>query len=169
MPSSVGGLLKFDGTDWTLYDKSNSPMPYNLVYTLTIDLEGNIWTGSVNFDEPGGLAMLHPGSTSAVEEIMKTHMKPSTFSLSQNYPNPFNPETTIEYELVSPSEVRLSIYNLSGQTVRILKNEFQNAGSYQIKWNGRNDTGQGLSDGVYFLELVINGFDRHIKSMVLSK
>jgi S-formylglutathione hydrolase FrmB len=107
-------------------------------------------------------------STTAVAEVSEITAVPLGYALFQNYPNPFNPETTIEYELSNPSDVRLSIYNLSGLTVSVPKNGFQNAGSYQIQWNGRNDSGEMVPSGVYFLELIIDG-GRQVKRMVLTK
>jgi hypothetical protein len=168
IPSSVGGLLKFDGTDWTLYNKTNSPIPYNLVYTLTIDPDGNIWTGSVNFDEPGGLVCFHPGTVSFIDMNTSGNVTPSTFSLFQNYPNPFNPETTIRYDLAKSGHVKISIYNISGQQVKMLKQGFQTAGSYKIQWNGRNSLGEAVPSGIYLLELTINGY-RQTKRMILLK
>ena len=106
--------------------------------------------------------------TTIVAEVSETTALPLGCALFQNYPNPFNPETTIEYKLSNQSDVRLSIYNLSGQTVSVLKNEFQSAGSYQIQWNGRNDSGEMVPSGVYSLELIIDGV-RQIKRMVLTK
>jgi N-acetylneuraminic acid mutarotase len=93
---------------------------------------------------------------------------PTEFLLHQNYPNPFNPETTIEYVLPKSGNVNISIYNISGQKVKVLKNNFQTAGSYNIQWNGRNSSGQVLPSGVYLLEMVINGY-RQTKRMLLLK
>lgn len=90
-------------------------------------------------------------------------------SLFKIYPNPFNTETTIEYELENSADVRLSIYNLTGQTVRVLMKGINNAGSYQIQWNGTNDSGKDLPNGVYFMEMIVNGSDRSIRRIVLMK
>jgi hypothetical protein len=78
---------------------------------------------------------------------------PGNYALYQNYPNPFNPSTTISYELPLSSHVTLEIYNLMGQKVRTLMAQKQQAGSYQIPWDGKDETGTALPSGVYFYQL----------------
>ncbi|RMD91282.1 MAG: T9SS C-terminal target domain-containing protein, partial [Calditrichaeota bacterium] len=81
---------------------------------------------------------------------------PVQFHLHQNYPNPFNPETTIEYELAEPGRVRLTIYNLLGQRIRTLVDEWQPVGRYRVQWNGSGERGgRSLASGVYVYELRI--------------
>ena len=90
-------------------------------------------------------------------------------SLSQNYPNPFNPTTTIEYQLREQSPVQLKIYNVAGQLVRTLVNDVKAAGQVHIaSWDGRNDSGQTVSSGVYFYKLTSSNFVQ-TKTMVLLK
>jgi hypothetical protein len=79
---------------------------------------------------------------------------PKAFKLFQNYPNPFNPKTIISYELKSAtggtSYVKLIVYNITGKEIVILVNEKQDAGSYEVDFSGN-----GLSSGVYFYQLII--------------
>ena len=76
------------------------------------------------------------------------------FRLAQNRPNPFNATTTIDYQLETASDVRLTIYNVLGQPVRQLVREFQPRGYYRVSWNGRSDSGQQVSNGLYFYRLI---------------
>jgi len=78
-----------------------------------------------------------------------------SFALYANYPNPFNPETTIRYTLdnLSRQNVRLLIYNSAGQIVKTLVNDIQTVGDYRVTWDGRNDSGNLVSSGIYFYEL----------------
>ena len=78
---------------------------------------------------------------------------PLTFSLMQNYPNPFNPSTIINYELPTANKVELSIYNLLGQKIVTLVSGMQNAGNYQVEWDGRNSFGQNVASGMYVYRL----------------
>jgi hypothetical protein len=72
----------------------------------------------------------------------------SDFQLKQNYPNPFNPSTTIKYNLHKSSNVKLKIYNFSGQEIVALVNEFQSSGEHEITWQPK-----GIPSGIYFCKL----------------
>jgi len=75
------------------------------------------------------------------------------FNLSTNYPNPFNPGTVIEYSLSDDADVELIVYNLLGQKVRTLVNEYQTRGPRKAFWNGKDDQGNGVASGIYFYRL----------------
>jgi hypothetical protein len=90
---------------------------------------------------------------------------PTRYSLNQNYPNPFNPETTISYELPADSKVELSVYNILGERVATLVNEFKPAGYYEVAWNGTRDDGTTVSSGIYFYRL---STDDYVKSMKMT-
>ncbi len=70
-----------------------------------------------------------------------------------NYPNPFNPETEIAYNLPEDSRVKLTIYNIQGQKVKQLVDEYQNAGSRGVIWDGRDKTGVKVASGIYFYRI----------------
>jgi hypothetical protein len=95
---------------------------------------------------------------------------PIDFRLEQNYPNPFNPVTTIKYSIpnvtlsgVEGSQVKLKIYDVLGNEVATLVNEFRNAGSYEIDFNASS-----LSSGIYFYRLQTGSFVQ-TKKMVIIK
>jgi hypothetical protein len=83
-----------------------------------------------------------------------TQLPPTRTVLMQNAPNPFNPSTVIHYELARGGSVRLVVYDLRGQLVRELVSEQQDAGRYQVLWDGRDGRGAGAGAGVYFARLV---------------
>ncbi|MBN2364738.1 MAG: T9SS type A sorting domain-containing protein, partial [Calditrichaeota bacterium] len=74
--------------------------------------------------------------------------------LVQNYPNPFNNSTRIEFNIAKSGQVELKIYNLLGETIRALVNEFQTPGSKSFSWDARDDHGQPVSSGLYIYRLV---------------
>jgi hypothetical protein len=93
---------------------------------------------------------------------------PDKFSLSQNYPNPFNPSTLIKYALKKDVKVSINVYNILGQKVKTLVNEYQNAGYKSIIWDGRNDNGKTVSSGIYIYKIIAGDFvDK--KKMVIIK
>jgi hypothetical protein len=78
------------------------------------------------------------------------------FILYQNYPNPFNPETVIRFKLNESGMVRLIICDESGKIVRNLINSSFPSGSFEERWNGKNNYGEKVSSGVYFCQLIVN-------------
>jgi len=130
-------------------------------FSYPVQVEG---TYNYQCDFHVGLGMT--GSFSATVSSVEGNglsAQPATFSLEQNYPNPFNPITTIRYQLPISGEVKLSIYNLTGQKIETLVSEWHSAGSYQVQWNA----GEKAS-GVYFYVIQVEKF-RAVKMMVLQK
>ncbi len=99
---------------------------------------------------------------------------PDRLVLEQNYPNPFNPTTTIRYQLPVAAQVELQIYDILGRPVRTLVKQHQKPGHYQVSWDGKNDAGEPVSNGIYLYRLDIyspNGHPVgvHTRKMVLLK
>ncbi len=80
-------------------------------------------------------------------------VKPAQFALQQNYPNPFNSFTAISYQLSAISQLGLVIYDICGRQVRTLVNSRQQAGNYQIAWDGTDDHSIPVAAGVYFCRM----------------
>jgi YD repeat-containing protein len=93
---------------------------------------------------------------------------PTDFALYPNYPNPFNPETTIRYDLPVRAEVRLTIYDLLGRTVRTLVAQTQSAGAHSAVWDGRDDAGRQLASGVYVYRLEAGAFKQSAKMLLMK-
>jgi len=74
---------------------------------------------------------------------------PAIFTLSQNNPNPFQRSTYINYQLQTSSFITLKVYNIIGELVTTLVNEFQNPGNHQVCWDGKDAKGRRLASGVY--------------------
>jgi len=70
------------------------------------------------------------------------------------YPNPFHHETVLSFKLDRPQNVRLDIYNSRGEkVVSLIDNIRKNKGTHSILWNGKNNTGVKVSEGVYYFQL----------------
>ncbi len=82
-----------------------------------------------------------------VEPLAAAKAVPSASGLAANVPNPFNSVTQIACHLSSPGPVRLVIYNLLGQPVRTLVDQFQAAGTYEVQWGARDQQGVSLPSG----------------------
>ena len=109
----------------------------------------------------------NPAVVAGVLELQST---PREFALHQNFPNPFNPDTTIKYDLAESADVTLQIYNVLGQVVRTLvASEAQNAGRYQIRWNGMDERGVPVSSGIYFYQIAADGKFSDVRKLMLLK
>jgi hypothetical protein len=92
-------------------------------------------------------------------------------SVGQNYPNPFNPETWIPYRLAKSGPTVIRIYNSLGQLVRELNLGYRSAGVYSSRdraayWDGRNNSGEKVSSGLYFYILASGNFSATGKMVV---
>lgn len=94
--------------------------------------------------------------------ISKIHT-PTVFRLNQNYPNPFNPTTTVTYSLEQSTSVNISVYNILGEKIETVVNNYQTIGNHRIMFDGSK-----FSSGVYFLVLTTNHFSKSIKMLLLK-
>ena len=85
---------------------------------------------------------------------------PQHYTLSQNYPNPFNGTTVIEYTLPIASNVTLIIFDINGREVATLFDNRQDAGTYNVIWNGVDQHGRSLASGIYFYQITAPSSDR---------
>ena len=96
-----------------------------------------------------------------IDNVQDFH--PNRFSLKQNYPNPFNPSTVISYSLPKGEFVTIKIYNLIGQEIKTLVNNYKNAGTYNVTFSAA-----GLPTGIYFYQMQAGSFNS-VKKMLLIK
>ena len=106
-----------------------------------------------------------PTTTAVLEE--DDAQRPERFSLEQNYPNPFNSGTAIRFVLPTGGEVDLAVFNLAGQYVANLVDDTYPAGTYTIRWDGRDDEGREVATGLYLYRLQIGARVQTRKLIVL--
>ena len=116
-----------------------------------------------DFDYVRGKYIQDPGGTGDGDNFSLNKNIPKNYSLFQNYPNPFNPVTNIKYDLPNDVLVSIKIYDVLGREVKTLVNEFKNAGSYIVSFDGSE-----FASGIYFYKIVAGNFV-NIKRMVLIK
>ena len=120
---------------------------------------------------PDAPKTLTPSSSISVTVVVVSSksktLLPDAFSLSQNYPNPFNPQTVIKYTLPEDCHVELILYNILGQKVKTLVNEYQSAGYRMIHWNGRDDEGNEIPSGLYFYKIKTPKYSETKKMILL--
>jgi hypothetical protein len=124
----------------------------------------NIDDGTVNFNMSlvSNYVILTSTVITSVEQENSSIIV-DDFRLGQNYPNPFNPSTTINYTLPKNGDVTLKVFDVLGREVKMLVNQTQQAGNYNVSFNASD-----LPSGIYFYELNSNNFVQ-VKKMMLLK
>ncbi|MDP6418238.1 MAG: FlgD immunoglobulin-like domain containing protein [Candidatus Krumholzibacteria bacterium] len=88
-----------------------------------------------------------------IPDMTSTPDVPLAVKLHQNHPNPFNPKTEIRFSLSDPVAASLVVYDVEGREIRVLRNGQQEAGQQIVSWDGRDESGQRVSSGLYFYRL----------------
>ena len=95
--------------------------------------------------------------------IERVNILSQEFKLQQNYPNPFNPSTKISFIISRAAHVSLKIYNLLGQEVATILDDFKTPQKYEIKFDGSR-----LTSGVYIARLTVGNLNKYIKMVLLK-
>jgi len=150
-------VLKIDqqgDTLWTKLIRSvNGSEGYSVIQTSD---NGFAVTGVASSSGSGPdvwVIRLKPEGTSRIED--EIFGLPTTFSLEQNYPNPFNPSTVISYQLPVSGQVTLKVYDVLGNEIATLVNEYNPAGKHEVEFNIAQVSRPEISSGVYFYKLLV--------------
>ena len=134
------------------------------------DCQWNDYTFPVDawqFEPPLLVEDFNPEIICTALEIDK-NFSPQKFILRNNFPNPFNPSTTIEFTLLHDAHLELTIYDALGRTVKNLINEKRFSGKSSIQWNARDNHGQKVSSGIYFVAINAGDFKKMNKMIFLK-
>ena len=88
---------------------------------------------------------------------------PTAFAVAQNSPNPFNPSTTINFTIPEAGNTSIDIFNVAGQKVDTIVNDFNEAGVHSTTWDA-----SGFSAGVYFYTVKSGDFSKTMKMTLLK-
>ncbi len=112
----------------------------------------------------------YPGQPLTEVKDEEVKLLPVSYALYQNYPNPFNPTTTIKYEIPENAHVKLKVYDILGNEVAVIVDEYQNAGIYTVSFSsGSLSSSDGnITSGVYFYRLEANNLTQ-VKKFILMK
>ena len=93
---------------------------------------------------------------------------PMDWNLSAAYPNPFNPSTTLEYTIPKAAEVLINVYNVAGERVTTLVKGYHQPGEYAVKWDGKAESGNTVSNGLYFIKMMAGEYQQTQQVMFLK-
>ena len=134
---------------------------------VTLYAAGN--AANANFGPTGDYiytAMATINQTTGIDDY-DSNVLPNILTL-KSYPNPFNAVTSINYNVPSDGRVSLNIYDIQGRLINELAKGFSSAGSYTASWNGRDDRGNNVVSGVYFVRLMIDSYSTTNKLVLLK-
>jgi len=94
--------------------------------------------------------------------------QPEGFVLKQNYPNPFNPSTNLGFRIWDFGFVSLEVFDVTGKKIATLVHKELPPGEYVVQWDGRDNSGNPVADGIYLYRLQA-GNRVQTKKMVLLK
>jgi hypothetical protein len=120
------------------------------------------WYKIVEVSTKGKRETYGPISVTALSPV------PTEFGFSECYPNPFNPETTVDYKTAEDGNVSVIVYNLMGKQIRTLVTGSKPAGYYKAQWNGRDDRGEAVPTGIYFIRMQSADFSKVRKVMMMK-
>jgi hypothetical protein len=175
----------YNGSDYEIYinGELDALSTFSgLIQTTAIDLMiGQVLPGNIQYNFKGVLDDIrlynYALSYSSIQSLydfvsdIKDENEielPKYYGLTQNYPNPFNSQTNIEFQVPNQSVIKLEIYNILGQKIKTLVNQEISPGSYSVSWNSKNDFGDSVNSGVYFLKFSSDNFS-DTKKMTLLK
>ncbi len=126
------------------YGRQPVPISVNKIFAV----DTNIVYGGYN--QNSIIKTTNGGGNIVSVNIISTEI-PNKIQLYQNYPNPFNPKTNIKYQIPNNrSQVKLSIFDITGRHIIDLIDQEQNVGTYQIDFDGSK-----YSSGIYFYKLTV--------------
>ncbi len=158
----------------SIYSYSN--LTSESIAELKVDNQNKIWMGEVG---TGRLLVFDGTNLSSITDVNDEQYSevPNNFILYQNYPNPFNPGTKISWQSPVSSWQTLKVYDILGNEVATLVDEFREAGRYEVEFNAvETRRGVSLPSGVYFYQLRVTNSSKgteqifvETKKMVLMK
>lgn len=134
-----------------IFWRSNIPGHNNNIwFEDSTKIMNNWWQFVGNWDEAMAAGI---GLYTYVETGIHESAKPAAFKLRPAYPNPFNTGTVIEYQIGIDSHTTVEVYNLLGERVKVLVDDFQTAGNYRINWYAVQPGGSPLANGIYLIRI----------------
>lgn len=169
----TGAGDEIGGTITNLLDKTTAEMQIISTYTdigwdfvgENINGTADIW--DLNYEINDGFPFIYDIEFSVNNDEDEIIIENEKWKM-ENYPNPFNPETQIIFYLPETGKVRLSVYNLKGQLVKILADDVLSVGENRFIWDGRNENGRKVSSGVYLVRMQSKTESVHKKIMLMK-
>jgi hypothetical protein len=124
------------------------------------------WLESLDFDGSneffGPITLNIEGTESGIPSV------PAITGIYKAFPNPFNPHTNVIYGMDKNSHVQIEVFNVRGQRIRTLLDATVNKGWHTMQWNGKDQNGNNLPSGVYYLRMNVEGKSYSYKTTLMK-
>ncbi len=131
---------------------SNQEQGEELSFKLYDSLSGEIYDYNESIIFENDMIIGDGFATFNLENTVDDLFIPTENRLSNAYPNPFNPSTTLDYDVSVDGNVLITVYDISGQVIEVLVDDYKYAGEYSFTWNAQNHP-----SGIYFIGMETNG------------
>jgi len=168
LPTNAGWEATFDGNEHYLFND----LFHTFLMDSSFDLRGHLNGINLLFYQPA--CFLNSGPASCVKARINAisdnddQFAPELSQKAKSYPNPFKSSTSISFDISASGTVNLSIYNLKGQLVRTLAAGNLDCGRHSVVWDGTDNSGRAVTNGLYFYRLTANGHSESHKMLLLK-
>ena len=175
IPATTGGKAKIVGSLYVVLQAASSDtfqvdsifvLPSAPFLLTAINSPGNSRKLTPQF-VPGVVHIIPECPTNPVMEVNGPNL-PQQYSLGQNVPNPFNPSTSIEFAIPRSGDVKIEVFNILGQKVRTLVDEYLKVGYKRVDWDGTDQSGNSVASGVYLYRMSSKDFSDSKKMLLLK-
>lgn len=147
-PVTRGGIKKIKTDNYPTYNAAFRAYRYTADHPALADRDLTPGDPLTGFDPD----YFSPASITSVEET-QGYLTPQKIQ-SRNYPNPFSNSTTIEFEISATKKVKVEIFDMGGNRLRMLCNQKYNNGIHSITWDGTDSSGVRVANGLYFYTIL---------------
>ncbi len=167
----------------TTVEQGRSKQP-ELIPWWSVNAGGNVYAGSGSYRLSSSVGQAVAGKAEGAHYVMYAgfwnpailtvgleegivRVTPKVHSITQNYPNPFYRSTQIRYAIPRSERVKVEVFNVTGQSVRVLVDQEETLGYKVVSWDGRDEDGLNLGCGVYFYRMTTPEFQATKKMLLL--
>ncbi len=152
-----------------ILEKNSESFYYSYPAIWDVDSDGSLECTFTEYDYPSYTSYrYYVFNTNVSTSVTKTENLNKGFVLSNNYPNPFNPTTIIDYQVDQPAKVSINIFDIKGELIKTIVDDFHKTGNYQVEWNGTDREGNKVSTGAYFYQMRAEDYSS-TKKMIFLK
>ncbi len=150
---------KVDANGTLLWTKQFGGSDFEAINGGVEELDGSLLLVGETVSNDGDVSGNHGGPedcwvVNLSDEGEKLSFPENSSSLElKSYPNPFSTSTTISFSLAQSENASLKIFDMEGRLIRVLANDAMSEGTHLLTWDVRDENGNAVTAGIYFLKM----------------